>query len=228
MDHGRCMEACPPCQSGASHAENAGSSTTKRAPAPCRTVSSESPCSGGPTGTLSQFGRPVAGPNTTAMSFDNLARNRQAQTRILAEALAWSVRVKSLKNALQRMRRDARPVIVDSDDHVMDQLLAFRLFSSGRAFKGNAHNAAGFGKRAGVAYEIGYDLRETGIVPEDKIVDARVLAAPDRNGQFDLGAAPRRNPAPSTPPRAEERRRRLGPPRLAPAPHRGGKRRRYR
>src|ERR1700722_11608085 len=48
----------------------------------------------------SQFGWPVARPNATAMSFNNLAGNRQAQTRILTESLAWPVRVKSLKNAL--------------------------------------------------------------------------------------------------------------------------------
>ena len=80
------------------------------------------------------------------MSFDNLARNRQSQTRILTEPLAWPVRVKSLENALERMWRDARPVIVDSDDNVIEELLAFRLSPSRRALERNAHDAAGFGK----------------------------------------------------------------------------------
>ena len=94
----------------------------------------------------SQFGRPVAGPNATAMSFNNLAGNRQAQTRILTEALAWPVRVKSLKNALERMWRDARPVIVNSDDDVIEELLAFWLFASRGALERYAHRAARFGK----------------------------------------------------------------------------------
>jgi hypothetical protein len=94
----------------------------------------------------SQFGRPVAGPNKTAMSFNNLAGNRQAQTRILTEALAWPVRVKSLKNALERMWRDARPVIVDSDDDVIEELLAFWLFASRGALERHAHGAPRFGK----------------------------------------------------------------------------------
>jgi hypothetical protein len=93
-----------------------------------------------------QFGRPVAGPNATAMSFHNLAGNRKAQTRILTESLAWPVGVKSLKNALKRMRRDARPVIVDSDYNVIAELLALWLFASRRALERHAYGAARFGK----------------------------------------------------------------------------------
>jgi hypothetical protein len=95
---------------------------------------------------VSQFGRTVAGPNATAMSFNNLAGNREAQTRILTESLAWPVRVKSLKNALERMGRDARPVIVDSDDNVIAELLALWFFASRRALERHAHDAARFGK----------------------------------------------------------------------------------
>src|ERR1700722_14173599 len=93
-----------------------------------------------------QFCRPVAGPNATAMSFNNLAGNRQAQTRILTEALAWPVRVKSLKNALERMWRDARPVIVDSYDNMIAELLALRFFARRRALERHAHDAARFAK----------------------------------------------------------------------------------
>ena len=93
-----------------------------------------------------QFGRPVASPNAAAMSFNNLARDRQAQTRILTEALAWSVRVKSLKNTLERMWRDARPVIVDSDDNMIADLLALWFFASRRALERYAHDATRFGK----------------------------------------------------------------------------------
>ena len=78
-----------PAKAAHTHAENAGSSTTKRAPAPCRATSSESSRSCDPTANASQFGRPVAGPNATAVSFNDLARNRQSQARILAEPLAW-------------------------------------------------------------------------------------------------------------------------------------------
>ena len=94
----------------------------------------------------SQFGRPVAGPNKPAMSFNNLAGNRQAQTRILTEALAWPVRVKSLKNALERMWRDARPVIVDSYNNMIAELLAPWFFTRRRAFERHAHDAARFAK----------------------------------------------------------------------------------
>ena len=44
------------------------------------------------------------------------------------------------------MRRDARPVIVDSDDNVIEEQLAFWFFASGRTLERHPHDAARFGK----------------------------------------------------------------------------------
>jgi hypothetical protein len=44
------------------------------------------------------------------------------------------------------MRRDARPVIVDSDDNVIADLIALWLFASRRTLERHAHGAARLGK----------------------------------------------------------------------------------
>ena len=53
---------------------------------------------------------------------------------------------RTARKSLERMGRDARPVIVDGDDDVIDEVLAFPLFSEGPSLERNAHHPAGLGK----------------------------------------------------------------------------------
>src|ERR1700723_1942917 len=87
------------------------------------------------------------------------------------------------------MWRDPGPVIIDSDDDTIERLLSFRLAPGRCPLERYAHRAAGFRKGASVVNEVGDNLGETGIVAKDEIVGACVLATPDGDGQFDLGAA---------------------------------------
>ena len=56
---------------------------------------------------------PIFGPDPTGMRFDDLARYRKPKTRILAEAIIGPVRVKALKDSLQRMSGDARTIVLN-------------------------------------------------------------------------------------------------------------------
>ena len=49
------------------------------------------------------------------MSFDDLARDRQAKAGVLAEALMRPVGVEALEDAFHGVRLDARSVVVDGD-----------------------------------------------------------------------------------------------------------------
>src|SRR6202022_1159665 len=57
----------------------------------------------------------VLGTDTSAMRFDDLARDRQAEAGVLAEALMRTVGVETLEDALHRFRLDAGAVVVDCD-----------------------------------------------------------------------------------------------------------------
>src|SRR5947209_13371220 len=57
----------------------------------------------------------ILGPDASAMGFDDLLRDRQAETGVLPKPLMRAVGVKALKNFLQRVLADARTVIVDND-----------------------------------------------------------------------------------------------------------------
>ena len=140
-------------------------------------------------GTPPRFRRPVARPNPTTMSLNNLARNRKSQARVLTEPVAWPVSIKPFENALKRVRGDPRTVVINSDDDVIEAILSVRLSPSNRSLERNPHYAARVGKRAGVIDEIGDDLRKSRIVSKNKVVGLRIFAAPNRDGQFDLGAA---------------------------------------
>ena len=115
------------------------------------------------------------------MGLHDLTRNREPKARVLAEALIRPIGIKALENAFERVRRDPGTVIIDGDDNAVEGLLSFRLGPSRRPLERDSHDAAGFGKGAGVVNEIGDNLCETGIVPEDKIVRAGVPAPPDRD-----------------------------------------------
>ena len=181
MDHGGCMEARPSRRGVAGHGADAGSSTTKRAPAPCRVGSSGSTHCGSATRTEIAWRLTVARPNPSAVSLDNLARNRQSKARVLTEPLLWSIRIKSLEYSLQRMRRDSRAVIVDRDDDAVDGRLPLLLSLGRLPLERDAHDAAGLGEGAGVINEVGDDLRKTRVMPEDEIVCAGAPAPPDRD-----------------------------------------------
>src|SRR3712207_2081615 len=61
---------------------------------------------------------PVLGPDGAAMGLDDLARDRQAEARILAEALVRPVGVEALEHPVEGMGLDARPVILDDRLHL--------------------------------------------------------------------------------------------------------------
>ena len=104
------------------------------------------------------FRRPVARPNPAAVSPDDLARNRQSQTRVLTEALVRPIRIESLENSLQRMRRDSGAVIVDRDHDSINGRHPFGLGVSCRPLKSDAHDAARLGEGAGIVNKVCDDL----------------------------------------------------------------------
>src|SRR3979409_750070 len=57
----------------------------------------------------------VLGPDAAAMGLDDLLRNRQAQSGVLAKTLMRAVGVKAFEDFLQRVLTDAGTVIVDND-----------------------------------------------------------------------------------------------------------------
>ena len=184
MDYRGRVQAGPSRRRAVGHAPKAGSSTTKRAPAPWRVGSS------GLSSSIAAGGAPrsrgaVVRPNPPAMRLDDLAGNRQPEARVLTEALARAIGIKSLENALKRMRRDPGAVIIDGNDDAVARRRPLGFGSNERAFKRDAHDAARFGERARVVNQIGHDLREAKIMPEHEIVGAGVLSPPNGDGQFD-------------------------------------------
>ena len=61
------------------------------------------------------WGEAVHRADAAAMRLDDLARDRQAEAGILAEALIGPIGIKTLENALEGIGGNARPVIVDDD-----------------------------------------------------------------------------------------------------------------
>src|SRR5579863_1183696 len=67
--------------------------------------------------------KPVFGPDPPAMSLDDLAGDRQAEARVLSEPLFRPIGVEALENPLQRMRRYARPIVLDRNFDALAFLL---------------------------------------------------------------------------------------------------------
>src|SRR5262245_65067146 len=61
----------------------------------------------------------VLGADGAAVGFDDLARDGEAKAGVLAEARLRPVGIEALENALQRVRRDAGPVVVGDDLDVL-------------------------------------------------------------------------------------------------------------
>src|SRR5438105_13110250 len=59
----------------------------------------------------------VLRPDAPAMRLDELFRDRQSQSGILPKALMRPAGVETLENALQRVRANARPVVIDDGFH---------------------------------------------------------------------------------------------------------------
>src|SRR6476619_7373642 len=78
----------------------------------------------------------VLRPDTPAMGLDDLFRDRQSQSGVLPKTLMRPVGVEALEDPLQRILANPGPIVVDHD-------LDFR----SDAAAGDAHLAAGFGKR---------------------------------------------------------------------------------
>src|ERR1700684_4728976 len=81
----------------------------------------------------------VLSPDLAAMGLDDLLGDRQAQPRILAEALMWPVGIKTFEDPRERVLANARSIIVDDDFHV-------RAHATAR----DPHLAAGLRERLGV------------------------------------------------------------------------------
>ena len=82
----------------------AGSQTVNRAPS----------TSSGSSVVRSRLGA-VLGDDLAAVRLDDLARDRQAEARVLAESLVRPVGVEALEDALERVGGNARAVVVDDD-----------------------------------------------------------------------------------------------------------------
>ena len=87
--------------------------------------------------------RAVLGPDATAMRFDDLLGDREAEARVLAKALMRPVGVETLEHALQRIGPDAGAVIIDNDLDVVAQAAAK-----------DAHLAAGLRERLRVGRQV--------------------------------------------------------------------------
>ena len=59
---------------------------------------------------------PIFRPDAAEMRLDDLARDREAEPRILAETFDRPIGVKPLENPFQRVGGNARAVVVDVDD----------------------------------------------------------------------------------------------------------------
>src|SRR3954451_17247225 len=57
----------------------------------------------------------ILGPDAAAMGFDDLFRNRQAQSGVLTKTLMRAVGVKALEDFLQRVLANAGAVVIDDD-----------------------------------------------------------------------------------------------------------------
>ncbi len=69
-------------------------------------------------------GRAIFGPNSPEMGLHDLPRDRKSEAGILSETIVGAVGVKTLENALQRVRRDARTVVLDLEDDAIGGALA--------------------------------------------------------------------------------------------------------
>src|SRR5690349_11854492 len=61
-----------------------------------------------PFAALRRLAITVLGPDAALVGFDDLARDRQAQTRILAERPLWTISIETLEDALEIFRWNAR------------------------------------------------------------------------------------------------------------------------
>ena len=61
------------------------------------------------------LGNAIFRPQPAAVGLDDLLGDRQAKPGILAEALMRPVGVEAIKNLVEGVRPDARPVVVDDD-----------------------------------------------------------------------------------------------------------------
>src|SRR2546428_4390810 len=62
-----------------------------------------------------RFSIAVLGPDAALMGFDDLARNRQSETGILAEGAFRTIGIEALEDALEILRRNARALILDAE-----------------------------------------------------------------------------------------------------------------
>src|SRR5690606_31001980 len=108
----------------------------------------------------------VLRPDLTAMSQHDLARDRQAETRIVATAgfRRRAVGVKAPENLLQVFGRDAGTVILHADFDPISE-------SAGA----HQHHAALGRERNRVVHEVGNNLRQAAIVPvhNQRVIRAR-------------------------------------------------------
>src|SRR3984885_10955474 len=98
--------------------------------------------------------RAIFRPDASAVGLYDLFRDRQPQSGILSKTLMRPVSIKALEDSLQRVVADPRTVIIDHD-------FDFRF----HATAGDAHLAAGLGKRLGVDQKVGNHLSEPRIMP---------------------------------------------------------------
>src|SRR5208282_4132023 len=104
-----------------------------------------------------------------AMRLDDLPRDRQAESGILAETLIWTVGIETFENPFESMVGDARPVVVHQDFESDARRAPVLRFAAGAAER-NAHAAGGLGKGAGVVDEVVEHLAESRIVAEHQPV----------------------------------------------------------
>ena len=102
--------------------------------------------------------RTVLGPQPPTMRDRNLARNVEAEPRVLAEILLWAVGIEALEDALEVLLGDTRAFVVHGDlDFVADAAREH-------------HNAASWrGEGDGVVEQVDDDLAQAAVVAHDPI-----------------------------------------------------------